>query len=171
MGRGASDIDPAGKADVTGAYAPAVREVRRVQAAVLDLPLFSLPVSLQTLLKCGYNRYRNIGYAVLTKELNCMLTNERVLKIFADYLEKDQALEIVPTRHGYAVMLWDKAGQDWSEVTCCPTPEDLFDKLLDAATGYQEYLILRKAEMDDLDDKGRQKVEQVRQEYLKQKER
>ena len=66
-----------------------------------------------------------------------MLTNERVLKIFADYLEKDQALEIVPTRHGYAVMLWDKAGQDWSEVTCCPTPEDLFDKLLDAATGYQ----------------------------------
>ena len=46
----------------------------------------------------------------------------------------------------------------------------LFDKLLDAATGYQEYLILRKAEMDDLDDKGRQKVEQVRQEYLKQKE-
>ena len=67
-------------------------------------------------------------------------------------------------------MLWDKSGQDWSEVTCCPTPEDLFDKLLDAATGYQEYLILRKAEMDDLDDKGRQKVEQVRQEYLKQKE-
>ena len=99
-----------------------------------------------------------------------MLTNERVLKIFADYLEKDQALEIVPTRHGYAALLWDKAGRDWSEVTCCPMPEDLFDKLLDAATGYQEYLILRKAEMDDLDDKGRQKVEQLRQEYLKQKE-
>ena len=35
MGRGASDIDPAGKADVTGAYAPALREVRRVQAASL----------------------------------------------------------------------------------------------------------------------------------------
>ena len=99
-----------------------------------------------------------------------MLTNEMVLKIFADYLAKDQAIEAVPTRHGYAVMLWDHAGQDRSEVTCCPTPEDLFDKLLDAATGYQEYLILRKAEMDDLDDKGRQKVEQVRQEYLKQKE-
>ena len=27
----------------------------------------------------------------------------------------------------------DHAGQDWSEVTCCPTPEELFDKLLDAS--------------------------------------
>ena len=33
MGWGASGIDPAGKAVVTGAYAPAVREVRRVQTA------------------------------------------------------------------------------------------------------------------------------------------
>ena len=40
MGRGTSGIDPAGKADVTGAYAPAVREVRRVQAASPGLPLF-----------------------------------------------------------------------------------------------------------------------------------
>lgn len=47
MGWGASGIDPAGKADVKGAYAPAVREVRRVQAASPGLPLFSLPVSLQ----------------------------------------------------------------------------------------------------------------------------
>ena len=46
MGWGASGIDPDGKAVVTGAYAPAVREVRRVQAASLGLPLFSLPVSL-----------------------------------------------------------------------------------------------------------------------------
>ena len=60
MGWDASGIDPAGKAVVTGAYAPAVREARRVQAASPGLPLFSLPVLLQTLLKCGYNRYRNI---------------------------------------------------------------------------------------------------------------
>ena len=46
MGWGASDIDPAGKADVTGAYAPALREVRRVQAASLASLFFSLPVSL-----------------------------------------------------------------------------------------------------------------------------
>ena len=32
---------------------------RRVQAASPGLPLFSLPVSLQTLQKSGYNRYRD----------------------------------------------------------------------------------------------------------------
>ena len=99
-----------------------------------------------------------------------MLTNEVVLKIFADYLAEDQPLEVVPTRHGHAVMLWDSAGQDWSEVTCCQTPEELFDKLLDAATGYQEYLILWRDEMDVLDDAGEKKVEQLRQEYLKRRE-
>ena len=46
MGWGASGIDPVGKAVVTGAYAPALREIRRVQAASPGLPLFSLPVSL-----------------------------------------------------------------------------------------------------------------------------
>ena len=53
-----------------------------------------------------------------------MLTNEMVLKIFADYLAEDTDLEIIQTRHGLAVMLWDNAGQDWSDVTCCQTPEE-----------------------------------------------
>ena len=57
-----------------------------------------------------------------------------------------------------------------SEVTCCPTPEELFDKLLDAATGYQEYLILREDEMDLLDDAGEKKVEQLRLKYLARRE-
>lgn len=43
-----------------------------------------------------------------------MMTNEKVLDIFVDYLEKDQALDVVSTRRGYAVMLWDFKGQDWS---------------------------------------------------------
>ena len=46
MGWGASGIDPVGKAVVIGAYAPALREVRRVRAAAPGLPFFSLPVSL-----------------------------------------------------------------------------------------------------------------------------
>ena len=41
------DIDPAGKAVVTGAYALAVREVWRMRAAAPGLPPFSLPVSLR----------------------------------------------------------------------------------------------------------------------------
>ena len=72
-----------------------------------------------------------------------MLTNEKVLEIFQDYLNEDQATEVVMTRHGYAVMLWDHAGQDWSDVECCPTPEELFDKLLDSYALYQEFLMIR----------------------------
>lgn len=72
-----------------------------------------------------------------------MLTNEKVLEIFQNYLNEDQATEVVMTRHGYAVMLWDHAGQDWSDVECCPTPEELFDKLLDSYALYQEFLMIR----------------------------
>ena len=72
-----------------------------------------------------------------------MFTNEKVLEIFQDYLNEDQATEVVMTRHGYAVMLWDHAGQDWSDVECCPTPEELFDKLLDSYALYQEFLMIR----------------------------
>ena len=59
MGWGTSGIDPAGKAVVTGAYAPVVREVRRVQAASPGLPLFSLPVSVALLWATDDNGVRN----------------------------------------------------------------------------------------------------------------
>ncbi len=99
-----------------------------------------------------------------------MLTNEMVLKIFADYLAEDTDLEIVQTRHGLAVMLWDNAGQDWSDVTCCQTPEELFDKLLESAAWFCEYKILRKQKRETLDAEGEKQVEQVRQYYLQLKE-
>ena len=58
MGWGASGIDPAGKAVVTGAYAPAVREVRRVQTASPGLPLYLLCDPEEEVLPCkrGYVR-------------------------------------------------------------------------------------------------------------------
>ena len=59
MGWGASDIDPAGKADVTGAYAPALREIRRVQAASLGLPLFFFARIVALLRAAGDNIIRN----------------------------------------------------------------------------------------------------------------
>ena len=99
-----------------------------------------------------------------------MLTNEMVLKIFADYLTEDMDLEIVQTRHGLAVMLWDNAGQDWSDVTHCQTPEELFDKLLESVAWFCEYKILRKHKRETLDAEGEKQVEQVRQYYLQLKE-
>ena len=61
-----------------------------------------------------------------------MLTNEIVLKVFSDYLARDDDFEVVLTSKGYTVMGFDCYRQDWNTVDFCPTPEDLLDSLLDA---------------------------------------
>ena len=61
MGWGASGIDPAGKAVVTGAYAPALREVRCVRAAVPGLPLFFFARIVALLQTTSDNIIRNGG--------------------------------------------------------------------------------------------------------------
>ena len=45
-----------------------------------------------------------------------MMTDRIVFKILEDYLKADTALEVVQTKYGYAVMLWDAAAQNWSDV-------------------------------------------------------
>ena len=59
-----------------------------------------------------------------------MLTNEIVLKVFSDYLNRDTDFEVVLTSRGYTVMGFDNHRQDWNTVDFCPTPEDLLDSLL-----------------------------------------
>ena len=68
-----------------------------------------------------------------------------------------------------AVMLWDAAAQDWSDVVCCPTPESMFNKLLESATAYKEYLILRKRHLEVLDAEGEKTIAYIRQHYLELK--
>lgn len=70
-----------------------------------------------------------------------MLTNEKVLNVFADYLQKDEDYEVVLTSHGYTVMGWDRQRQDWNNVVFCPTPESLRDALLDAYASFAEMTI------------------------------
>lgn len=69
-----------------------------------------------------------------------MLTNEKVLQIFQDYLKDDPGIDVVVTRRGYAVMLWDHRQQNWSDVECCRTPEMLLEKLTEMAEGYREFI-------------------------------
>ena len=99
-----------------------------------------------------------------------MQTFEKVLEIFRDYLDRDLEEEVLQCRRGYLRVTWNGDSPYCVDGVLCRTPEELFDKLLDAATGYQEYLILREDEMDVLDDAGEKKVEQLRQEYLKRRE-
>lgn len=66
-----------------------------------------------------------------------MLTNEIVLKVFSNYLARDDDFEVVLTSKGYTVMGFDCYRQDWNTVDFCPTPEDLLDSLLDAYENFR----------------------------------
>ncbi len=68
-----------------------------------------------------------------------MLTFEKVLDVFTDYLNKDKRYEILMTSHGYTVMEWDSRQQDWADAQFCPNPQKMKDILLDAYAGYLEY--------------------------------
>ena len=67
-----------------------------------------------------------------------MLTNEIVLKVFSDYLNRDTDFEVVLTSRGYTVMGFDNHRQDWNTVDYCPTPEALRDSLLNAYESFHE---------------------------------
>ena len=67
-----------------------------------------------------------------------MLTNEIVLKVFSDYLARDDDFEVVLTSKGYTVMGFDNHRQDWNTVDYCPTPEALRDSLLNAYESFRE---------------------------------
>ena len=67
-----------------------------------------------------------------------MLTNEIVLKVFSDYLNRDTDFEVVLTSRGYTVMGFDNHRQDWNTVDFCPTPEALLDSLLNAYESFRE---------------------------------
>lgn len=96
-----------------------------------------------------------------------MLNDESVLKLFEDYLREDQDVEVVQTNHGKALMLWDNAAKNWCEAVCCPTPESLFEKLLEFACCYYEVLLLQAQHKEDLSDEEQQQIARIRQIYRK----
>ena len=68
-----------------------------------------------------------------------VLTFEKVMEVFKDYLTKDTRYEIVMTSHGYTVLEWNSSANTWAGEELCATPEIMRDVLLDCFTGYLEY--------------------------------
>ena len=68
-----------------------------------------------------------------------MLTFEKVMEVFKDYLTEDTRYEIVMTSHGYTVLEWDSSSNTWAGEELCATPEIMRDVLLECFTGYLEY--------------------------------
>ncbi len=68
-----------------------------------------------------------------------MLTFEKVMEVFKDYLDEDTRYEIVMTSHGYTVLEWDSGANTWAGEKLCATPEIMRDVLLECFIGYLEY--------------------------------
>ena len=68
-----------------------------------------------------------------------MLTFEKVMEVFKDYLTEDTRYEVVMTSRGYTVLEWDSSANTWAGEELCATPEIMRDALLDCFTGYLEY--------------------------------
>ena len=82
-----------------------------------------------------------------------MLTFEKVLEIFKDYLALDTELEVCKSRYGYIRVEFNEIGDilDYCSGVVCRTPEELFDVLLDDFQGYEE-IRLTKGRRDTTED-------------------
>lgn len=78
-----------------------------------------------------------------------MLTFENVQEIFADYLKEDDCAEIVLTRHGHALMMWEPVLCGWETIIRCETPEKLFDALLEEFDKFYSYQLAEAQGIED----------------------
>lgn len=95
-----------------------------------------------------------------------MLTFEKVLAVFADYLQQDPLYEVIFTSHGYTLMAWEPRKNQWYTAEIMETPEILLDALLCKYAEYLEEQLtdserdLTAAERAEIDTKcGRLKTE------------
>jgi len=93
-----------------------------------------------------------------------MLTYEKILEVFKQFLAENGIYEVVQTSQGYTVLEWDARGKEWVSAILCATPEEMVETLLEDLTGYLEY----KATLGrrDLTDDDMVQVNAQRQEYL-----
>lgn len=70
-----------------------------------------------------------------------MLTFEKVLEGFQNYLAEDTRYEILMASRGYVILEWGSSNQTLESAQFCPTPEVMKEALLNALEGYLEYKI------------------------------
>ena len=87
-----------------------------------------------------------------------MLTFEKVLTAFKNYLEEDDRYTILMTPRGYTIMEWDTSNQNWAGAEFCATPERMRDLLLEDLACYLEYKITLCER--SLEDSERQAIQQ-----------
>ena len=81
-----------------------------------------------------------------------MLTYEKVLEVFKDYLAEDDSCEVLTTSQGHLVVDWSsrKNDSEWVTSRLCQTPEHLRDVLCSRYEEYQGYLLTNGYEREVL---------------------
>lgn len=70
-----------------------------------------------------------------------MLTYEKILNVFQEYLAEDDSCEVLTTSQGYLVVDWNsrKIDSEWVTSRLCQKPEQLRDVLRSRYEEYQGY--------------------------------
>lgn len=72
-----------------------------------------------------------------------MLTYDKVLSIFADYLIADEEIDVLSTKYCYIIVYWDHIRREWEVGKNCFTPDALFDELLSAYEFFRTFTYTR----------------------------
>ena len=70
-----------------------------------------------------------------------MLTNEKILDVFAGLLNEDKDREVMKTRHGYITVLWHEKRKEYDFLTTVLTPRQLLTELMSDYVEYRTYLL------------------------------
>ena len=83
-----------------------------------------------------------------------MLTFEKVVEIFEDYLEQDQSVEVLKCRQGYVCLEWG-GFYPWCENgILSKTPEELFEQLLSQYQSFAEIQLTKgRRELTEEDER------------------
>lgn len=89
-----------------------------------------------------------------------MLTFEKVLDVFRDYLAEDKSYEVINTSQGYTVLSWDERQRAWYDAQLTETPEALRDILLGNYYEYLAYKMTKGYERDDPTEQEEQEIQE-----------
>lgn len=74
-----------------------------------------------------------------------MLSYEKVLETFKEYLDSEDMYEIITTSHGYTLMGWNAPRKEWHTAKYLETPGIMLEALLET---YADYLADELTESD-----------------------
>ena len=98
-----------------------------------------------------------------------MITFEKVLEIFRDYLQEDPCTDVVYTKWGYVRLFCEPPYLNTMEAILCQTPAELFGELLETYLVDQEYQIVKG--QGALDQKNQEKLDKLRKEFQEKLEK